>query len=152
MASIYKQLLPDEKIVFRTKKHIMLFLVPALMTLFALGFLLSSNRYVQIAASIPAIAALFSWLNQYLIYVTSDFVITTKRVIMKEGFFYKHTNNTRLSTIANVSMDQSLLGQFLNYGTIILHAFGGDSDPFTQIAAPNDFQKALQMQLDRLVK
>jgi len=145
-------LLPDEEIVFQTKKHFIIFILPILLTCFALFFFLNSNPYVVKMAFLPAIAALFSAANQALLYMTSEFVITTKRIIMREGFFFKHTNNTRLATIANVSVNQSLVGQMLNYGTVILHAFGGDADPFMEIARPNEFQKNLQMQLDKVVK
>ncbi len=76
--------------------------------------------------------------------------MTNKRILMREGFFFKHTNEMRLSTIANIAVNQSLLGQMLNYGTVIVHAFGGDPDPFMQMAFPNDFHKHVQQELDKI--
>ncbi len=142
-----KSLLPDEKILFHTRKHWIIFAPPILLTLVAFIFLFYKNNLINIAFLI-GIAAAVSWINQILLYITSEFAVTTKRIIMREGFFFKHTNEARLAAIANASVYQSLLGQILNYGTIEIQPFGGRADPFVLIAHPNAFQKHLQMQLD----
>lgn len=150
MTALDKNLLPDEQIVFRTKKNIIIFFNPFVWTLATIGFLFIPNPIVHKAAIAPALASLFFWLNQWLMYITSEFAITNKRIMMREGFFFRHRNETRLSTIANVSVDQSLLGQMFNYGTVFIHAFGGDKDPFTEMSNPNEFQKQLQIQQDKV--
>lgn len=150
MSFFDKNLLPDEQIAYRTKKHFIIFLVPVAMTCFIFFFLFSGNEYMPRLAWIPAIAAVILWLNSWLIYTTSEFAITNKRILMKEGFFTRHTNETRLSAIANVSVYQTLLGQLLNYGAVNINAFGGETDSFLQIASPFEFQKQLQAQLDKL--
>lgn len=142
-------LLADEAILYKTKKHFIIFFTPMIWTLAALIFLMIGQPLVNKVAFIPGLIALGSWLNEFLNYATSVFVITNKRVLMREGFFFKHSNEMRLATIANATVNQSLLGQFLNYGTVILYPFGGNADPFMQIAFPNEFQKELQQQLDK---
>lgn len=150
MSYIDSSLLPDEQIVFRTKKHWIIFFIPAVLAAMTVFFLTNSNPFVAKMWVVPAVGMVITLINQLLMYATSEFAITSKRIIMREGFFFRHTNETRLATIANVSVNQSLLGQVLDYGTVIIHAFGGDSDPFMQIAGPNAFQKALQAQLDKV--
>lgn len=152
MNSLDKNLLTDEKILFQTKKHWIIFFVPALLIIVSIFFFTNENPLVQKFSAIPLLGAVITAINQFLLYITSEFAVTTRRIIMREGFFFKHTNETRLATIANVSVNQSLLGQILNYGTVIIHAFGGDRDPFMAISNPNEFQKQLQMQLDKIVK
>lgn len=147
-----KTLLPDEQILFSTKKHWIIFIIPVFLTIVTFLFYRNEMELVRKLVLLPTIAAAIAWVNQILLYVTSEFAVTTRRIIMKEGFFFKHTNEMRLSTIANVSVNQSLLGQILNYGTVVIHAFGGDRDPFMQIAYPNEFQKQLQGQLDKIVR
>jgi uncharacterized membrane protein YdbT with pleckstrin-like domain len=144
--SLDNNLLPNEKIIFRTKKHWIIFLVPVVLTLITLGFLFNNNSFVIKLAFVPVIATLLAWANQLLLYWSSEFAVTTKRIIMKEGFFFKHTNEALLTAISSTSVDQSLLGQILNYGTVVIYTFG-NADPFVQIAAPNEFQKQLQIQL-----
>lgn len=147
---IEKNLLPDEQIVYRTKKHYIIFLIPMLWTIATVICLINFNPFVVKLAIAPALAALVTWGNTLLIYATSDFAITNKRVMMREGFFFRHTNETRLATISNVTANQSLLAQLLSYGTIIISPFGGENDVFTEIANPFEFQKHAQIQLDKI--
>jgi uncharacterized membrane protein YdbT with pleckstrin-like domain len=147
MSYIDKNILTDEKILFRTKKSLIIFLNPLCWTIAAIICFTHSNPYIVKVAWAPAIASLFFWLNQFIQYMCSDFAITNKRILMREGFFYRHTNDTRLSTIANVTVNQSLLGQAINYGTVLINTFGGEADPFSQIDKPVVFQKILQEQL-----
>lgn len=152
MQSLAKNLLPDEQIIYQTKKHWIIFLIPAVLAIMTIFSLFNSNPYIVKMAFIPAIGTIITLANQILLYITSEFAITTRRIMMREGFFFRHTNETRLASIANVSVTQSLLGQMLNYGAVVIYAFGGGTDPFLQIAFPNEFQKQLQNQLDKIVK
>jgi len=147
MSYLDKNLLPSERILFRTKKHFIIFLSPMIWTFLALLFYIQPSPQIQKLTFIIAIAALIYWANKAIEYYFSEFAVTNIRIIMREGFFYTHTNDSRLSTIANVSVNQSLLGRFLNYGTVVINTFGGGKDPFQQVDFPMRFQKALQKQL-----
>jgi uncharacterized membrane protein YdbT with pleckstrin-like domain len=83
-------------------------------------------------------------------YGTSEYVVTSKRVMMREGFFTRHTNEMRVGAISQVNVDQSLFGQILNYGTVSIQAFGA-FDSFPMIARPIRFQQCVNEQLDRAV-
>lgn len=152
MSSIEKILLSDEQILYRTRKHWIIFFAPIAWVVAAVFFVLNPNPWVVKAAFAPALAALILGIGKWLEYITSHFVITNKRILMTEGFFTKHSNELRLATVSNMNVNQSLLGQILNYGTVVLSPFGGKEDIFTEIAKPFEFQKQAQMQLDNLVK
>ncbi|EKD53945.1 MAG: putative membrane-associated protein [uncultured bacterium] len=152
MGLIDRNLLPDEQILYRTKKHIIIFLTPLIWIIATLFFLLNPNPMVVKVAIAPAIAALITGVNQWLDYMTSDFAVTNKRILMKEGFFFRHTNDLRLATVSNITVNQSLLGQMLDYGTVVINPFGGENDIFTAIAHPLTFQKESQAQLDKMVR
>ncbi len=141
---ISKNLLPDEKILYRTKKHWIIFVTPFILTIMTLFFFLNENPFVVMASYVLAIVTILSWLNQYLLYCASEFAITNKRIMMREGFFYRHTNESRLSTVSNVGATQSLLAQALGYGTVFVNTFGGETDTFTELDEPVKFQKKLQ--------
>lgn len=141
---INKNLLPDEKILYRTKKHWIIFLIPVFLTAITAFFYFNSNLYVVRIAPILGIVTVLYWFNQGLLYAASEFAITDKRVMMREGFFYRHTNETRLSAIANVGTTQSLLAQVLNYGSVFINTFGSETDIFTELDEPIQFQKKLQ--------
>jgi uncharacterized membrane protein YdbT with pleckstrin-like domain len=73
-------------------------------------------------------------------------------MLMREGFFFRHANEMRLSTVSNVSVNQSLLGRILNYGTVVIQPFGGNQDVFSEIALPQELQRQTQITLDGLGK
>lgn len=152
MGYIDKNLLKNEVVLYRTKKHLIVFFMPLVLTAIAVFFLVNSNPYIVKIAVFPAIAAIVSWGNQLLEYFTAEFAITDKRILMKEGFFFRHANDTRLMTIATVTVNQSLLGQILNYGTVVINTYGGGTDPFSEIDNPSHFQKTLQEQINQATK
>jgi uncharacterized membrane protein YdbT with pleckstrin-like domain len=152
MSYIDQTILPDETILYRTKKHYIVFLQPALWSIGALILFFNASPYVMYSGTVFALIAAFFWIITFLNFSVSEFAITNKRIIMREGFFVKHTNETRLSTIANVGVDQSIFGQILGYGIVTIKTYGGDDDPFSDIPNPFVFKKQLQTQLDQITK
>jgi uncharacterized membrane protein YdbT with pleckstrin-like domain len=151
MSYITKNLLPEEQILFSTKKHIIIFIYPLLWTLFSMvasSYMVTNDILAQLAWA-PWLLALLFWCYAGLEYLFSEFAVTNKRVMMREGFFYRHSNELRLATISQVTIDQSLLGQILNYGTVSINAFGA-FDSYNIIAKPFTFQKNVNEQLDKL--
>ena len=153
MSTLNKLLLPDETVAFHTKKSPIIFLTPLIWTILTLIFLSQRTHFVAAAnglplinslatlAWLPAVVALFLWINQALIYATSDFIVTNRRVILQEGFFTRHGTQTRLSAIAEIQVTQSLLGRLMDYGSITVNSFGGGGEVFDLISAPYIFQK-----------
>ncbi|MEO8963103.1 MAG: PH domain-containing protein [Gammaproteobacteria bacterium] len=152
MKAIDKILLPDEQILYRTKKHLIIFFLPIIWTIVTFIFLFNPNPLIVKISFAPAIAAVVTWIKQWLDYITSEFVLTNKRIIMKEGFFIRHSNEMRLATVSNMTINQGILGQMLDYGTVVINPFGGNNDVFSEIEHPYEFQKQTQMELDKVVK
>ena len=153
MTYIDKNLVPDERILFRTKKHLIIFFFPVVLLIFsayATSYMQGNALLIKVQWA-PWLITLLFWAHTWLEYQTSDFAVTNKRVIMREGFFNRHMAEMRLSTISQVNIDQGILGQMLNFGTISINAFGA-TDAFTMLARPNEFQRAVNEQLDKLVK
>jgi len=76
---------------------------------------------------------------------TSELVITDRRVLIKVGFIQRHTFEMFISKIESVAVFQSMLGRFLNYGTVEIRGTGGSSESFATIAAPLPFRDAIQL-------
>lgn len=149
---IDQNLLPDEKVLYRTKKHYIIFFQPAVWTLATIAILFYPHPFVSAIAALFAVIMLFSWGNAWLNYTVSEYAVTTNRILMREGFFQKHVNETRIATIANVNIIQGPLGQVLNFGTVVIKTYGGDDDPFVEIPKPTEFKKQLEIQLNQLQK
>ena len=153
MSYIDKNLLPGERILFRTKKHLILFFFPVVLLIFsmyAVSYMQANPILIHIQWA-PWLVTLLFWAHVGLEYMTSEYAVTDKRIMMREGFFYRHANEMRLTAVSQVNVDQSLLGQMLNYGTVSINAFGA-FDAFPLIDKPFLFQKYVNEQLDKLVK
>lgn len=149
MSYIQSNLLPDEKIVFSTKKHKIIFIYPIILTIvsvYAFTYM-QANPILYKVAWAPYLVTVIFWVYSLLEYHFSEFAVTDKRVMMREGFFNRHANEVRLRAIAQVNIDQGIIGQLLNFGTVSINAFGA-SDAYTLIANPMAFQRAVNAGLE----
>lgn len=153
MSYIDKNLLEGEQITFRTKKHLIIFFVPIVWTICAVFITsyMTNNAILANLSWLPWILAIVFWLYFWLEYITSDFAVTNKRILMREGFVYRHTTEMRLNAISQVNVVQSLIGQLLNYGTVSINAFGA-FDAYTLIADPYRFQKTVNEFMDKTMR
>jgi uncharacterized membrane protein YdbT with pleckstrin-like domain len=111
-------LIKNETVVYEAKLHWIIYLTPK--------------------------ALLSLWIAPFIRQVTSEFAITTKRVIVKVGFISRRTLEMNLSKIETVNVDQSIMGRILNYGSITIIGTGGTREVFNDIASPMQFRKAFQ--------
>jgi uncharacterized membrane protein YdbT with pleckstrin-like domain len=75
---------------------------------------------------------------------TSEFAVTSRRVIVKTGFLSRSTIEIQLSKVESVEVKQDILGRLLNFGSIIVAGTGGTREPFTMIDDPLQFRRAVQ--------
>ena len=144
-----RRLLRDEVIIFQTRKHKIIFFVPIVLTvgvIYLYPFFADNAMLAKILWALFLVPAVF-WGYNLVEYATSIFVVTNKRIMMREGFFNRHTNETLLTSISQVTVDQNIVAQLLNYGTVTVNAFGA-SDTFVMIANPYGFQQALNEQMN----
>lgn len=115
---VQNNLLKDELVIYEAKLHwVVFFSLHAVLTLF--------------------IAPLIELL-------TSEFVITNKRVIVKVGFISRRTVELNLAKVESINVDQSIGGRIFGYGTVNIIGTGGTKEPFANISAPLDFRKQFQ--------
>jgi uncharacterized membrane protein YdbT with pleckstrin-like domain len=146
MGYIDDNLLPGEQIIFRTHLHWKLFLAPVL--LFVLGLAIVAvaidqgfNPYLSCVVLVIPLAA---FLSAYLKWVSSEFVVSDKRVLIKTGIIGRHTLETLLTKVENIGVEQTLWGRLFNYGTIYVTGTGSTRETFSGIHAPLEFRKAIE--------
>jgi uncharacterized membrane protein YdbT with pleckstrin-like domain len=106
-------------------------------------FVAAKDNNLGVAFVIFLIGSLpLAW--SYLRYRYSEFAVTDKRVLVKTGMIRRHTLETLLNKVENISVEQSLLGRVLNYGIIQVTGTGSTKETFTNIAAPLEFRKQVQ--------
>ena len=113
----------------------------------------SALAVIWFALSLPVLGVLFllpalvMGLPRWLTYVSSEFAITDKRVLIKVGVLRRRSVELLLSKVETIGVDQSILGRVFDFGTIIVTGTGGTKEPFKGIAAPMEFRKQVQARL-----
>jgi|APDOM4702015191_1054821.scaffolds.fasta_scaffold24733_3 uncharacterized membrane protein YdbT with pleckstrin-like domain len=74
---------------------------------------------------------------------TSEFAVTSRRVIIKVGLVSRRTVELNLEKVESIGVEQTILGRILSYGTIVVVGTGGTKEPFRGIADPMGFRKAV---------
>ena len=153
MSYIDRNLLPSERIMFRTKRSKILFFYPLVLlvlSIYVTSYMLQNPILAKVVLA-PWIVTGILFAYAFLEYATSEYAVTDKRIMMREGFFTRRANEVRLTAISQVNVDQTLIGQILNYGTVSINAFGA-SDAYPLISHPHQFQRTVNQQIDALVK
>ena len=91
-------------------------------------------------------------LNALIVCYTSEFVVTSKRVVMKTGFIKRHSTDVMLSKMETINVDQGILGRIFNYGTVVVGGSGGTKNGFKGVANPLEFRKRVQIGLESVQK
>lgn len=64
------------------------------------------------------------------LYLTSEYVISNKRILSKTGLIKRHVVELRIKQVESITLEQSILGRILNYGTLV---FSGAGNPVVKI-------------------
>ena len=95
----------------------------------------------------PILAAL-----ALITFLTTECVLTDKRVIGKRGFAYRQSLEILLTKVESVEVRQGVLGRIFDYETITVSGAGGLKTRFSGIAKPLEFRKNVQQQIAVLLE
>lgn len=79
---------------------------------------------------------------------TTELVVTNRRFIYKRGFISRRTDEFNAARIHAITLEQSLLGRVLGYGTLNVRGVDIGDFGLPAIAQPIEFRKALIESLD----
>ncbi len=152
---VNRSLTPNEKVVFETCLHWIIYLWGLLVMLAGLLLFLSSSgsaiaiRTPVVGSGIGILVAIFGLLSlipKAITRWTSEFAVTTKRVVIKVGWIRIKTIELLLSKVEFVDVEQGIFGRILGYGQITVVGIGSSREPFDFIAEPDKFRRAVQTQ------
>ncbi len=141
---------PNETPYFKTSLHWIVFVRFAFVTL--LGFLLLA---VPFAIGVQALFAselgwfalplpIFLMLTPTLAWISSELVITDRRVLIKTGIVRRQTLEMFISKVESIAIDQGFIGRIFDYGSVVIRGTGGLEEPFEAIARPIQFRNWVQ--------
>jgi uncharacterized membrane protein YdbT with pleckstrin-like domain len=113
-----------------------------------LGDFLRNNRGIALIALLIPIAW-FGW--EFLQWWAEEYLITTTRVVQTEGLINKHTKDSALEKINDITLNQSVMGRILNYGDLsIITGSDVGTNVLKRLAKPVEFKKTLLEQKHKL--
>jgi uncharacterized membrane protein YdbT with pleckstrin-like domain len=146
---VERHLLAGEQVVYKTRLHWMLFLKPALVVLGGI-VLMVVLRPVQdppwlwmIGAGVTLVG--LGWgLVHYVELMTSEFAVTSSRLILKVGLISRYTTELLLTKVETIGVQQGLIGRLLGYGDLIVTGTGGAREVFRRVRDPIGFRNHVQ--------
>lgn len=148
MSYIESSLLDGEKVVYRATLHWVVLLAPVLFVVISL-FVMALWVYLGLFF---LILSLIWALSRFLGRRFTEFAITDRRILIKTGILNRRSLEVILSKVESIAVEQSIWGRMLNFGTIVVKGTGGTRQPFSTIATPFEFRKAVQDQVATIEK
>jgi uncharacterized membrane protein YdbT with pleckstrin-like domain len=144
---IEEVLQPDEKVLFSTTIHWIVYL-PTILAWIAAVVLVALVRgpadginllWLSLAAVFALIGLYFgvrAWFQRF----TNETDVTNLRVVHKEGFIQRHTFEMNLDKVESVDVSQSIAGRLLGYGDVMIRGIGEGDKDIKMIASPIQFR------------
>jgi uncharacterized membrane protein YdbT with pleckstrin-like domain len=161
MGYVENNLMQDEQVVHTGHVH-GFSLAPGLLT-FGIGAFLASypimhpdevpaaaKMFCILLGVMFALSGLYSALSAIIQKLTTELALTTKRVIAKSGLIVRELIELNYNRVESFTVDQSILGMALGYGTFYIHGVGGSRAGIKCIAAPMEFRRAALEMLDKM--
>ena len=100
-------------------------------------------------ALIGIIVSAISLVARYIQWFTTNFVITSDRIIFRTGVFAKHGIEIPLERVNNVIFHQSVIERMLGCGDLLIES-GGETGQqrFTEVKNPDNVQALIHTQVD----
>jgi uncharacterized membrane protein YdbT with pleckstrin-like domain len=153
MSYIDKNLLPQEKLVYRGRLHRIIYLpsiicIAAALVAFAVGAMQAQGDRSGdlLIGSVLLVIGAVIFIGPWIKDKTSEFGVTNKRVLIKVGLIKRTSLELLLRQIEGISVEQSVVARILGFGTIVVSGTGGTKERFGQIANPMEFRKQVQAQ------
>jgi uncharacterized membrane protein YdbT with pleckstrin-like domain len=138
---------PDEKVLFSTTIHWIIYL-PAILAWIAAIFFFALQRgevtginLVWLALSgLSALLALYWSVRAWFQRFTNETDVTNLRVVHKEGFIKRETFEMNLDKVESVDVKQSIPARLFGYGDVTIRGVGEGDKDIQMIASPLQFR------------
>ena len=163
MSYVEKHLIDGESIIYETRLHWIVLIVPVLLGLLfgltGVAMLALSGRpttdqtvareSMMGAGVVLLVVALFFIARGVLVRNATEMTVTNKRVFVKVGLAARRTIELLLSRVESIGVEENVMGRVLGYGTVIIHGTGGTPEIFNMIAHPLEFRTQVQQQIEK---
>jgi uncharacterized membrane protein YdbT with pleckstrin-like domain len=138
---------PDEKVLFTTRIHWIVYWPAILAWIAAIGLFAlvrgpAEGMTIALLAlsGVCALIALYwsfrAWFRRW----TSETDVTSMRVVHKEGFIQRDTFEMNLDRVESVDVSQSIAGRLFGYGDVTIVGVGDSERTIQMIGSPIQFR------------
>jgi uncharacterized membrane protein YdbT with pleckstrin-like domain len=150
MSYYAKVLQADEQVRYLGKLHwtiyrnsIVLGILTVIVGIYALSLEQDHRPIVLVGAGILALLTIVSFLGRWFVRVTTEIVVTDKRVIHKTGWIARRTEEINISKVETVDVTQGVLDRIVDSGTVLIRGIGGSWEPLRRVASPLQLRNAI---------
>lgn len=90
------------------------------------------------------IVGIFIFASMVIKMKTTDFAVTNRRVILKQGWLNRKTQELAVESVEGVSLDQSIWARLFGYGRVVVTGTGEATILFPAMAHPVEFRRAIE--------
>ncbi len=125
-----KLLSEDEVIKFEMRPHWRSLILPILtlvvdVFLLVLLYMWAPWEWLRwVIIGLAVIILVWRVITPFMRWISTQYVFTDRRVIVRDGVIAKHGRDMPLSKVNNVTFDVSMLGRVLNYGELHIQSAG----------------------------
>ena len=146
MSYVDNNLMTGEQVLHRAKLHWGIFVFPAILLFIGLIIAISAGAgvgggggaflalVVLLLFAIPILLALKR-------YLTTEFAVTSRRVIVKVGFIKRVTLELNHNRVEGLEVHQGVIPRIFNAGTIVVNGTGQSRQYIPFIAQPMEFRR-----------
>ena len=77
-------------------------------------------------------------------YVTSETILTNKRLIFRSGLLSRRAGEVPLNNVESIFIIEPFIGRLCGFGTVAVTTVGGKTFPFQYLRTPHAFHATLQ--------
>lgn len=168
MSYVERNLVPGETLVYHTRHHWIVLLVPLtiglLLDLIGAALLVSaifdrdtnglnvgsysiSPEAMAITGGILLFAGGMVLVYGILKRNATEMAVTNQRVLIKTGMGGRKTVDLMLSRVESIGVEETAFGRMIGYGNVVVRGMGGTPETFEMIAHPQDFRRNVQQQI-----
>jgi membrane protein YdbS with pleckstrin-like domain len=101
-------------------------------------------HWAEVALAVLLVLCLVWLLGRYIKWVTTSFVVTTERLIMRKGVLRRTVREILLDRLTDITYNQTLLDRIMGCGNILLESPGRDSpETFPDLPHPVRIQNEI---------
>ena len=152
MAFPRRLLIEGEELVMDLRPHPVALALPALATIVIVGIgiwlvTISDGVWVWVALAAMVLALLAYPVRRLTDWLTSHFVVTSDRIIHRQGLIAKSSMEIPLEAINDVRFEQGVFDRLVGAGTLVVQsASEAGREEFAHIRKPEDVQKTIYHQ------